>query len=174
MRRLYTFNTYQPAKKGEIAESILLPAIRSGKVHSENFLDSPKCSMKSGDLGIPALIKDSRFRSGHRLGMPSMGYTAGAHQEYGVRNLVRIAPQVPFGKSKIGTSFRLAAPRTRITRTPLKSAAHIHHAPTLTSAKAKASQINGIPIHAGNIDPATYFRTAEDWWKKLARMAYLP
>jgi len=82
------------AKKGEIAESILLPGdpLRA-KFIAENFLDSPKCYNEiRGMLGYTGTYKGVPVSvQGTGMGMPSMGiYSWELIKDYGVQNLIRI------------------------------------------------------------------------------------
>ncbi|NLV69074.1 MAG: purine-nucleoside phosphorylase, partial [Spirochaetes bacterium] len=82
------------AKKGDIAESILMPGdpLRA-KFIAENFLQNPVCYNEiRGMLGFTGTYKGVPVSvQGSGMGMPSMGiYSYELIKEYGVKNLIRI------------------------------------------------------------------------------------
>lgn len=90
------------AKKGDIAESILLPGdpLRA-KFIAENFLDNPKCYNEiRGMLGYTGTYKGVPVSvQGTGMGMPSMGiYSWELISYYGCKNLIRIGSAGSFQK----------------------------------------------------------------------------
>ncbi|MCF7857976.1 MAG: purine-nucleoside phosphorylase [Candidatus Cloacimonetes bacterium] len=82
------------AKKGEIAETILLPGdpLRA-KFVAENYLDDPICYNKVRNiLGYTGTYKGNRISvQGTGMGIPSISiYATELIKEYGVKNLIRI------------------------------------------------------------------------------------
>ncbi|PWJ39959.1 purine-nucleoside phosphorylase [Sediminitomix flava] len=82
------------AKKGDIAESILLPGdpLRA-KFIAENYLENPVCYNEvRGMLGFTGTYKGKRISvQGTGMGVPSIGiYSHELINEYGVKNLIRV------------------------------------------------------------------------------------
>jgi purine-nucleoside phosphorylase len=82
------------AKKGEIAETILLPGdpLRA-KWIAETFLENPVCFNKiRGMLGYTGIYNDKRVSvMGTGMGVPSISiYAHELITEYGVKNLIRV------------------------------------------------------------------------------------
>jgi len=82
------------AKKGEIAETILLPGDpMRAKFIAENFLEDAVCYNKvRGMYGYTGTFKGKRISvQGSGMGMPSISiYATELIDEYGVKNLVRV------------------------------------------------------------------------------------
>ncbi len=82
------------AKKGEIADTILLPGDpMRAKFIAENFLENPFCYNKvRGMYGYTGTYKGKRISvQGTGMGMPSISiYATELIDEYGVKNLVRV------------------------------------------------------------------------------------
>lgn len=82
------------AKKGEIAEAVLLPGDPLRAKHiAENFLDNPVCyNQVRGMLGYTGLYKGKRVSiQGTGMGIPSTSiYVNELITEYGVKRLLRI------------------------------------------------------------------------------------
>lgn len=170
------------AKKGEIAESILLPGdpLRA-KFIAENFLDSPKCYNEiRGMLGYTGAYKGVPVSvQGTGMGMPSMGiYSWELIRDFGVQNLIRIGSAGSFSeKVKIrDIVFGVAASTDsnyahtfRINGTYSPCADF----DLLLKAKAAADSL-GLPVHAGNIVSCdVFYEQQEDWWQKWAQMDVL-
>lgn len=170
------------AKKGDIAESILLPGdpLRA-KFIAENFLDSPVCyNQIRGMLGYTGTYKGVPVSvQGSGMGMPSMGiYSWELMNEYGVRNLIRVGSAGSFREDiKIGdVVFGLSAST---------DSNYVHafglngnYAPCasyslLLKAQAAADHLK-IKVHAGNIlSGDVFYEVEEGWWKKWAKMGTL-
>ncbi|MEG1930800.1 MAG: purine-nucleoside phosphorylase [Anaerovorax sp.] len=170
------------AKKGDIAESILLPGdpLRA-KFIAENFLDSPVCYNEiRGMLGYTGTYRGVPVSvQGSGMGMPSMGiYSWELMAEYGVRNFIRVGSAGSFREEiKIGdVVFGLSAST---------DSNYIHafgingtYAPCasydlLLKAQAAADKLN-IKVHAGNIlSGDVFYELEEGWWQKWAKMGTL-
>lgn len=87
-------SVHNAAKKGDIAESILLPGDpMRAKYIAENFLKEVTCyNQVRGMLGFTGLYKGERVSvQGTGMGVPSISiYVTELIQEYGVKNLLRI------------------------------------------------------------------------------------
>ncbi|MFV0516029.1 MAG: purine-nucleoside phosphorylase [Aminipila sp.] len=169
------------AKKGDIAESILLPGdpLRA-KFIAENFLESPKLYNEIRGMygytgtykGVPVSVQ------GTGMGMPSMGiYSWELITEYGVQNLIRVGTAGSFHEDiKIGDVVLGIAAST--------DSNYIHafdvpgnYAPTasweLLTKAYEANKDLGISLKAGNIVSCDVFYEFGDWWKKWAKMDVL-
>ena len=170
------------AKKGEIAESILLPGdpLRA-KFIAENFLDNPKCYNEiRGMLGYTGTYKGVPVSvQGTGMGMPSMGiYSWELISEYGVKNLIRIGSagsfqekvklkDIVFGVSTSTDSNYAHTFNINGTYSPCADF------DLLLKAKACADKL-GIPVHAGNIVSCdVFYEEQEEWWQKWAKMGVL-
>lgn len=170
------------AKKGEIAESILLPGdpLRA-KFIAENFLDSPRCYNEiRGMLGYTGTYKGVPVSvQGTGMGMPSMGiYSWELIKDYGVQNLIRIGSAGSFLEEvKIRDIVFGVAAST--------DSNYVHtfgingtYAPCadfdlLLKAKASADKL-GISVHAGNIVSCdVFYEQQPDWWQKWAQMGVM-
>ena len=170
------------AKKGEIAESILLPGdpLRA-KFIAENFLDSPRCYNEiRGMLGYTGTYKGVPVSvQGTGMGMPSMGiYSWELIKDYGVQNLIRIGSAGSFLEEiKIRDIVFGVAAST--------DSNYVHtfgingtYAPCadfdlLLKAKSSADKL-GIPVHAGNIVSCdVFYEQQADWWQKWAQMGVM-
>lgn len=170
------------AKKGEIAESILLPGdpLRA-KFIAENYLDNPKCYNEiRGMLGYTGTYKGVPVSvQGTGMGMPSMGiYSWELMSYYGVKNLIRIGSagsfqeevkikDVVFGVSTSTDSNYAHTFNLNGTYSPCADFE------LLMKAKASADKL-GISVHAGNIVSCdVFYEEQEDWWKSWAKMGVL-
>lgn len=167
------------AKKGDIAESVLLPGdpVRA-KFIAENFLENAK---KYNDIrgmngftgtykGVPVSVQ------GTGMGMPSMGiYSWELITEYGCRNLIRVGTAGAFHKDlKLGDIVAAVAASTD------SNYIHAFDVPGSYSPCASFELITklyevgketGIPFKGGNVVSCDVFYELEDeWWKKWAKM----
>lgn len=167
------------AKKGDIAESVLLPGdpLRA-KFIAENFLENPK---KYNDIrgmygytgtykGVPVSVQ------GTGMGMPSMGiYSWELITEYGCQNLIRIGTAGSFNEeAKIGDIVVALAAST--------DSNYIHafdvpgsYSPCasweLLSKLYDTSREIAIPFKAGNVVSCdVFYELGDTWWKKWADM----
>ena len=166
------------AKKGQIAESILLPGdpLRAEFI-AENFLRGAEKYTDIRNMygftgtykGVPVSVQ------GTGMGMPSMGiYSWELITEYGVQNLIRIGTAGAFtDELALGDIFVALAASTD------SNYQHAFDLPgqyspsasweLLTKALA-ASSDTGIPFKAGNVVTCDVFYEFGDWWKKWAQM----
>lgn len=170
------------AKKGEIAESILLPGdpLRA-KFIAENFLDSPKCyNQIRGMLGYTGTYKGVPVSvQGSGMGMPSMGiYSWELISEYGVQNLIRIGSAGSFQENIKIRDIVLGVSASTDSNYAHTFDLYGTYAPCadfdlLLKAKASADKL-GIPVHAGNIlSSDVFYEQIEGWWQKWAKMGCL-
>ena len=170
------------AKKGDIAESILLPGdpLRA-KFIAENFLDNPKCYNEiRGMLGYTGTYKGVPVSvQGTGMGMPSMGiYSWELISYYGCKNLIRIGSagsfqkevklkDVVFGLSTSTDSNYVHTFNINGTYSPCADFE------LLMKAKASADKL-GIPVHVGNIVSCdVFYEQQEGWWQNWAKMGVL-
>ena len=166
------------AKKGQIAESILLPGdpLRAEFI-AENFLRGAEKYTDIRNMygftgtykGVPVSVQ------GTGMGMPSMGiYSWELITEYGVQNLIRIGTAGAFtDELALGDIFVALAASTD------SNYQHAFDLPgqyspsaswaLLTKALA-ASSDTAIPFKAGNVVTRDVFYEFGDWWKKWAQM----
>lgn len=167
------------AKKGEIAESILLPGdpLRA-KFIAENFLESPRCFNEiRGMLGYTGTYKGVPVSvQGSGMGMPSMGiYSWELIKEYGVQQLVRIGSAGSFQESVKIRDIVLGVSTSTDSNYVHTFDLYGSYAPTadfdlLMRAKNTADKL-GISIHAGNIlSSDVFYELKEGWWQKWAKM----
>ena len=166
------------AKKGQIAESILLPGdpLRAEFI-AENFLRGAEKYTAIRNMygftgtykGVPVSVQ------GTGMGMPSMGiYSWELITEYGAQNLIRIGTAGAFtDELALGDIFVALAASTD------SNYQHAFDLPgqyspsasweLLTKALA-ASSDTAIPFKAGNVVTCDVFYEFGDWWKKWAKM----
>lgn len=170
------------AKKGEIAESILLPGdpLRA-KFIAENFLDSPKCYNEiRGMLGYTGTYKGVPVSvQGTGMGMPSMGiYSWELISEYGVQNLIRIGSAGSFQENVKIRDIVFGVSASTDSNYVHTFGLNGTYAPgadfdLLLKAKASADKLD-IPVHAGNILSAdVFYEQQEGWWQNWAKMGCL-
>ena len=166
------------AKKGQIAESILLPGdpLRAEFI-AENFLRGAEKYTDIRNMygftgtykGVPVSVQ------GTGMGMPSMGiYSWELITEYGVQNLIRIGTAGAFtDELALGDIFVALAASTD------SNYQHAFDLPGQYSPSASwelltkvlaASSDTGIPFKAGNVVTCDVFYEFGDWWKKWAQM----
>lgn len=170
------------AKKGDIAESILLPGdpLRA-KFIAENFLDNAKCYNEiRGMLGFTGTYKGVPVSvQGSGMGMPSMGiYSWELMEQYGVRNLIRVGTAGAFHDSVKVRDVVLGLSASTDSNYVHTFGVKGNYAPTASwdlICKAKNAAENlGIQVHAGNILSSDVFYELEpNWWKKWAQMGTL-
>lgn len=166
------------AKKGDIAETILLPGdpLRA-KFIAENFLSNPVCYNEIRNMfgytgtykGVPVSVQ------GTGMGMPSMGiYSWELITEYGVENLIRVGTAGSFQEDiKIGDLIMALSASTD------SNYIHAFDVPGTFAPCASYDLVNkardaaeelGIPLKAGNVVSCDVFYEFGDWWKKWAKM----
>lgn len=170
------------AKKGDIAESILLPGdpLRA-KFIAENFLENPKCYNEiRGMLGFTGTYKGVPVSvQGSGMGMPSMGiYSYELIKEYGVRNLIRVGSAGSFHEN-----IKLMDLVAGLAASTDSNWQHTYSLPgifapscsfeLLMKMKQAADELN-IRFHAGNIVSCdVFYEDDPDWWKSWAKMGVL-
>lgn len=155
------------AKKGDIAETILLPGdpLRA-KWIAETFFESPKCFNKvRGMLGYTGTYKGKPISvMGTGMGIPSISiYTHELITEYDVKQLIRVGsagsyqPHVQLRDTVIAMS---ASSNSGINKFRFKGA---NYAPTadfeLFQKAIEVAKLKNIPIKAGNVFSSDEFYT---------------
>ena len=172
-------STHIEAKKGEIAESILLPGdpLRARFI-AENFLDGAKCYNTVRNMfgytgtykGVPVSVQ------GTGMGMPSIGiYSWELISEYGVRNLVRIGTAGSFHED-----VKVRDIVVGVSASYDSSYADNFDLPGVYSPGASyellmklkgASEATAVKFRAGNIvSTDVFYDQREGWWKRWADM----
>ncbi|QXM05629.1 purine-nucleoside phosphorylase [Crassaminicella indica] len=170
------------AKKGDIAETILLPGdpLRA-KYVAENFLENVTCYNEvRGMYGYTGTYKGKRVSvQGTGMGMPSIGiYSHELITEYGVKNLIRIGSCGSYQKDVKVRDVILAMSASTNSSYAQQYGLPGTYAPTasfelLLKAKNIADQ-KGIPTKVGNVLSSDIFYNADpDAWKKWADMGVL-
>ncbi|PKM84778.1 MAG: purine-nucleoside phosphorylase [Firmicutes bacterium HGW-Firmicutes-11] len=170
------------AKKGDIAESILLPGdpLRA-KYIAETFLDQPFCYNEiRGMLGYTGRYKGVPVSvQGSGMGMPSMGiYSYELINEYGVRNLIRVGSAGSFHEDidlmdiVVGLSASTDSNWQHTYRLP-GTFAPCCDFDLLMKVKDTADE-QGIKIRAGNLVSCdVFYEDDPDWWKNWAKLGVL-
>lgn len=170
------------AKKGDIAETILLPGdpLRA-KFIAETFLEEVNCyNTVRNMLGFTGVWKGKKVSvQGTGMGMPSIGiYSHELINDFGVKNLIRVGSCGSFQEHIKVRDVILGVSASTNSRYAHQFDLPGTYAPTasfdlLLKAKAEADRL-GIPIHAGNILSSDVFYDAQpDAWKKWAEMGVL-
>ena len=172
-------STHIEAKKGEIAESILLPGdpLRA-KFIAENFLEGAKCYNTVRNMlgftgtykGVPVSVQ------GTGMGMPSIGiYSWELINEYGVRNLVRIGTAGSFHEDvkvrDIVAGVSASYDSSYADNFDLPGVYAPGASLELLLKLSDASKATKIDFKAGNIvSTDVFYDQREGWWKKWAAM----
>jgi len=170
------------AKKGDIAETILLPGdpLRA-KFIAETFLEEVNCyNTVRNMLGFTGVWKGKKVSvQGTGMGMPSIGiYSHELINDFGVKNLIRVGSCGSFQEHIKVRDVILGVSASTNSRYAHQFNLPGTYAPTasfdlLLKAKAEADRL-GIPVHAGNILSSDVFYDAQpDAWKKWAEMGVL-
>lgn len=170
------------AKKGEIAETILLPGdpLRA-KFIAETFLEDVSCyNTVRNMLGFTGTWKGKEVSvQGSGMGMPSIGiYSHELIVNFGVKNLIRVGSCGSFQPDVNVRDVVLGVSASTNSRYAHQYGLPGTYAPTasfdlLMKAKAEADRLN-VPVHAGNILSSDIFYDAQpDAWKKWAEMGVL-
>lgn len=170
------------AKKGDIAESVLLPGdpLRA-KLIAENFLNEPvKYTDIRNMLGFTGTYKGCKISvQGTGMGMPSMGiYSWELINEYGAKNLIRIGTAGSFSSNLSPGDIVLG-----ISASTDSNYSHAFNIEKGFSPSAswdlliKAYEANkeiGLNLNAGNIVSCdVFYETDDNWWKKWEAMGVL-
>lgn len=171
-------STHIQAKKGEIAESILLPGdpLRA-KWIAETFLEDAVCYNKvRGMLGFTGTYKGNRVSvQGTGMGIPStLIYCHELITNYGVKNLIRVGSAGSYQKNVNLRDIVIAMSASSTSGINNSRFVNSDFAPTanfeLFMKAALYAKENSIPIKAGNVlssdefyedDPETYKKWAE-------------
>ena len=162
------------AKKGEIAESILLPGdpLRA-KYIAEKFLDNPVCyNNVRGMLGYTGEYKGKRISiQGTGMGIPSISiYVNELISEYNVKNLIRIGTCGSMQKDVNIRDVVLAVSASTDSSINKIRFGGLDYAPTadfelLYTAWNKAKDMN-LSVKAGPVLTSdTFYGDDPDWWK---------
>ncbi len=170
------------AKKGDIAETILLPGDPLRAKHiAENFLSNTKCyNTVRGMYGFTGTYKGKSISvQGTGMGMPSMGiYSYELIKEYGVKNLIRIGSCGSYQKDVCVRDVILAISASTNSKYQHQYNLPGSYAPTasfelLMKAKQAADKMN-LSVKAGNVlSSDVFYDDDKDAWKKWAKMGVL-
>lgn len=147
------------AKKGDIAETILLPGdpLRA-KWIAETFLDNPKCFNKvRGMLGYTGTYNGKSVSvMGTGMGVPSISiYAHELITEYGVKNLIRVGSAGSYQKDVKVRDIVLAMAASSNSGINNSRFDGAYYAPTanfeLFMKAVEAAKTKNIPIKAGNV-----------------------
>lgn len=170
------------AKKGEIAETILLPGdpLRA-KWIAETFFENPVCFNKiRGMYGYTGIYNGKRVSvMGTGMGIPSISiYSHELITEYGVKNLIRVGSAGSYQKDiKIRDVVLAMAASSNSGVNELRFGG-ADYAPTanfgLFQKAVEAAKSKGIPIKAGNVFSSDEFY-ADDFesYKKWSKFGVL-
>jgi len=170
------------AKKGDIAETILLPGdpMRARFV-AEKYLENPVCYNEvRGMYGYTGYYKGKRISvQGTGMGMPSIGiYSHELIVDYGVKNLIRIGSCGSFNENIKVRDVLLAMSASTNSNYASQYDLPGTFAPTasyelLEKAKKTADE-KSIPVKVGTILSSDIFYDANpDSWKKWAAMGVM-
>ncbi|CAM3220343.1 purine-nucleoside phosphorylase [Streptobacillus felis] len=170
------------AKKGDIAETILLPGdpLRA-KYIAETFLeDVVQYNNVRGMLGFTGTYKGKRISvQGTGMGVPSIGiYTHELINEYGVKNLIRVGTA---GSTNADVKIRdvvvalAASTDSAINKLRFNGA---DYAPTASSKLLfkvyETAKSKGIELKAGNVLTSdTFYGDDFEGWKKWSKFGVL-
>ncbi|WP_158849394.1 purine-nucleoside phosphorylase [Algibacter sp. L1A34] len=170
------------AKKGEIAETILLPGdpLRA-KWIAETFLENPVCFNKvRGMLGFTGTYQGKQVSvMGTGMGVPSISiYANELITEYGVKNLVRVGSAGSYQKEIKIRDIVLAMAASSNSGVNVLRFGGADYAPTanfeLFQKAVDAAKTKNIPIKAGNVFTSDEFY-ADDFesYKKWSKFGVL-
>jgi len=170
------------AKKGEIAQTILLPGdpLRA-KFVAENFLNESNCYNKvRGMLGYTGFYHDKKISvQGTGMGIPSMAiYATELIREYNVKNLIRIGSCGSIQKDINLRDIVLAMSSSTDSSFNKIRFTEIEYAPTanfdlLKKAYDLAKEMN-TGVHVGSIVSSdSFYSENTDNWKNWAKYGIL-
>lgn len=170
------------AKKGDIAESVLLPGDpMRAKFIAENFLEDAVCYNEIRGMfgftgrykGVPVSVQ------GTGMGAPSIGiYTWELIHEYRCRNLIRIGTAGAFTATLDLGDVVLALAASTDSNYAHTFGLNGWYAPCASwtlalKAKAAADKLD-IKLTAGNVVTCdVFYEVNPDWWKRWAKMGVL-
>lgn len=152
-------NIHLEAKKGEIADTVLLPGdpLRA-KWIAENFLEDAFCYNKvRGMLGYTGLYNGKRVSvQGSGMGIPSsMIYYHELINDYGVKNLIRVGTAGSYQKTVKIRDIVLAMAASTTSGINNSRFINVDYSPTadfdLFMKAVTYAKENNIPIKAGNV-----------------------
>ncbi|MFR4287020.1 MAG: purine-nucleoside phosphorylase [Enterococcus italicus] len=147
------------AKKGEIADKILLPGdpLRA-KYIAETFLENPVCyNQVRGMLGYTGTYKGERVSvQGTGMGMPSASiYAQELIQSYGVKKLIRVGTCGAISKDVHVRDLVIAQGAVTSSSMVQKNFSSFHFAPIadfqLLKTAYELATASGVTTHVGNI-----------------------
>ena len=170
------------AKKGEIAETILLPGdpLRA-KWIAETFFENPKCFNKvRGMLGYTGTYKGKRISTmGTGMGVPSISiYANELITEYGVKNLIRVGSAGSYQKHVKIRDIVLAMAASSNSGVNELRFGGANYAPTadfgLFMKAVEAARAKNIPIKAGNVFSSDiFYEDDKEGFKLLSKFGVL-
>ncbi|MFK7782741.1 purine-nucleoside phosphorylase [Psychroserpens sp.] len=170
------------AKKGDIAETILLPGdpLRA-KWIAETFLENPKCFNKvRGMLGYTGTYNGKSISvMGTGMGVPSISiYTHELITEYGVKNLIRVGSAGSYQKDVKVRDIVLAMAASSNSGINNSRFDGAYYAPTanfdLFINAVNIAKEKNIPIKAGNVlSSDEFYEDDSDSYKKWSKFDVL-
>lgn len=170
------------AKKGDIAETILLPGdpLRA-KWIAETFLDNPKCFNKvRGMLGYTGTYNGIAISvMGTGMGVPSISiYAHELITEYGVKNLIRVGSAGSYQKNVKVRDIVLAMAASSNSGINNSRFDGAYYAPTanfdLFIKAVEIAKQKSIPIKAGNVlSSDEFYEDDRDSYKKWSQFDVL-
>ncbi|NNC50548.1 MAG: purine-nucleoside phosphorylase [Flaviramulus sp.] len=170
------------AKKGEIAETVLLPGDpMRAKWIAESFLENPECyNDVRGMLGYTGFYKGKRVSvQGTGMGIPSaLIYCHELINEYGVKNLIRVGSTGSYQKAVKIRDIIIAMAASSTSGINNSRFINADYSPTanfeLLMKAANYAKAQNIPIKAGNVLSADEFYEDDfDAYKKWAEFGVL-
>jgi purine-nucleoside phosphorylase len=170
------------AKKGEIAETVLLPGDpMRAKWIAETFFENPKCyNDVRGMLGYTGLYNGKRVSvQGTGMGIPSaLIYCHELINEYGVKNLIRVGSTGSYQKEVKIRDIVIAMAASSTSGINNSRFVNSDYSPTanfeLFMKAALYAKENNIPIKAGNVLSADEFYEDDyESYKKWAEFGVL-
>lgn len=170
------------AKKGEIAETILLPGdpLRA-KWIAETFFENPKCFNEiRGMYGYTGYYNGKRISTmGTGMGVPSISiYANELISEYGVKNLIRVGSAGSYQKDVKIRDVVLAMSASSTSGVNELRFGGADYAPTadfgLFIKAVEAARSKGIPIKAGNVlSSDEFYEDDKESFKKWSKFGVL-
>ncbi|REE08252.1 purine-nucleoside phosphorylase [Winogradskyella pacifica] len=170
------------AKKGEIAETILLPGdpLRA-KWIAETFFDDPKCFNEvRGMFGYTGTYKGKRVSTmGTGMGVPSISiYANELITDYGVKNLIRVGSAGSYQKDVKIRDVVLAMAASSNSGVNELRFGGANYAPTasfeLFIKATEAARAKNIPIKAGNVlSSDIFYEDDKEAYKKWSKFGVL-
>ncbi|GAA4241196.1 purine-nucleoside phosphorylase [Winogradskyella psychrotolerans] len=170
------------AKKGEIAETILLPGdpLRA-KWIAETFFENPTCFNKvRGMLGYTGTYKGKRISTmGTGMGVPSISiYANELITEYGVKNLIRVGSAGSYQENVKIRDVVLAMAASSTSGVNELRFGGADYAPTadfgLFMKAVEAARAKNIPIKAGNVlSSDEFYEDDKEAFKKWSKFGVL-